>query len=407
MCAFGFRVNKYTAGIAVKCYCRLRLSKHGLTVMGFCFKQGVEPHVSTCNMLLKGFIREQMTYEAEQLFRLMNRRQLYEPNLVTYKTMIEGLCKVGSHYAAIGLLRVLHHRRLKVDVVMYNFIFDSLCKDRGMIDDVYHLLIEMFYHKVIPPNVHTYNSMIYGMSKLGYWDDVCLMLKRMENEKIHQDVKTFNIIVDALCKLGKINEAQAVIDIMDKTSGKHTPDIVTYNSLIEAYGWKKGEMREARRVLDSLASKCIIPTTVTYYKLVLGYIWDGNIPKFLKYYRLSYNGPLHDSAWFASPYKFNYLQRLMFGKYKDAVGLFHLMDGSGMNSDAYVHIILIRRAIKCHKFDDARRFFHDLLVADISGHKKIQREAIKFKGLHGNLDRASRHVDFEEWFPRVKLNLDW
>nr|XP_043630424.1 pentatricopeptide repeat-containing protein At1g62914, mitochondrial-like [Erigeron canadensis] len=348
MCAFGFRVNKYTAGIAVKCYCRLRLSKHGLTVMGFCFKQGVEPHVSTCNMLLKGFIREQMTYEAEQLFRLMNRRQLYEPNLVTYKTMIEGLCKVGSHYAAIGLL--------------------SLCKDRGMIDDVYHLLIEMFYHKVIPPNVHTYNSMIYGMSKLGYWDDVCLMLKRMENEKIHQDVKTFNIIVDALCKLGKINEAQAVIDIMDKTSGKHTPDIVTYNSLIEAYGWKKGEMREARRVLDSLASKCIIPTTVTYYKLVLG---------------------------------------LMFGKYKDAVGLFHLMDGSGMNSDAYVHIILIRRAIKCHKFDDARRFFHDLLVADISGHKKIQREAIKFKGLHGNLDRASRHVDFEEWFPRVKLNLDW
>nr|XP_043630422.1 putative pentatricopeptide repeat-containing protein At1g12700, mitochondrial [Erigeron canadensis] len=407
MCAFGFRVNKYTAGIAVKCYCRLRRSKHGLTVMGFCFKQGVEPHVSICNTLLKGFIREQMTYEAEHLFRLMNRRQLCEPNLATYKIIIEGLCKVGSHYAAIGLLRLIDHGRFgggcKVDIATYNFIFDSLCKD-GVIRDVYHLLIEIANDEGIRPNVHTYNSMIYGISKLGYWDDKMFTLfeNDMKIDNVHPDVKTFNIIVDALCKQGKIDEARAVIDIMVETGGKYLPDIDTYNSLIEAYGWRK-EMHEARRIFDLLASKSIKPNMVTYNKLVLGYIWDANRDEAKKFYNLSSNQIYYRfSGGFTRTSKLHYIESLSLrAKYKDAVCLFHLMDGSGWNSDTDVHITLIRRAIRCRKFDDARRLFHDLCFANISEHKEKQYQAISFRHRRGNLDRAARHEIFKAWFRRI------
>nr|XP_043630427.1 putative pentatricopeptide repeat-containing protein At1g12700, mitochondrial [Erigeron canadensis] len=389
ICAFGFPVNKYTSGIAVKCYCRLRRSKHGLTVMGFCFKQGVEPHVSICNTLLKGFIREQMTYEAEHLFRLMNRRQLCEPNLATYKIIIEGLGKVGSHYAATGLLRVLHHRRLKVDVVAYNMIFDSLCKDVVVIDDVFKLFKEMVRHKDITPNVHTYNSLIYNLSKLGRWDEVGKILKQMEEANICPEVKTFNIIVDALCKKLKITEADIVIKIMEETDGKYCPDIVTYNSLIEAYGWSY-DMWEARRVFDSLASKNIKPNSVTYNKMMLGYILDANVYKFLEFYNMSYDGRLDDSVWFFTCTNF-YIERLMLGKYKDAIALFHLMDGHGVNFNVDAHITLIRRAIRRRKFDDARRLFHDLLYADIRP-PQCKREAIAFKVQHGDLDRVSRHL---------------
>nr|XP_043630428.1 pentatricopeptide repeat-containing protein At1g63330-like [Erigeron canadensis] len=351
-----------------------------------------------------------MTLDAEEIFAYFIINDLLcEPNLATYKNMIEGLCKVGSQYAAIRLLRLLDYRGVggdcKFDVVMYNIVLDSLCKDVVVVGDVFKLFNDMVFRKAIPPNVHTYKSLIYNLSKFGRWDDVCLMLRRMVKKNIHPDVTNFNIIVDALCKQGKINEAQAVIDIMDETGGKYTPDVVTYNSLIEAYGWKR-EMREARRIFDTLASKCIKPNSDTYNKLMLGYIWDSDIQKFLKLYNLSYDGRLLDSVWFALPYKFNYLQRLIFGKYKDAVALFHLMDGSGINSDANVHMTLIRRAIKCRKFDDARRFFHDLLVADISEHKQKQREAVVIKYFLGNPDRAFRLVDLEVWFPRVKLYLD-
>nr|XP_043630426.1 putative pentatricopeptide repeat-containing protein At1g12700, mitochondrial [Erigeron canadensis] len=397
ICAFGFPVNKYTSGIAVKCYCRLRRSKHGLTVMGFCFKQGVEPHVSICNTLLKGFIREQMTYEAEHLFRLMNRRQLCEPYLATYKIMIEGLCKVGSHYAAIGLLRLIDHRRLKVDVVTYNMIFDSLCKDVVVIDDVFKLFKEMVRHKDITPNVHTYNSLIYNLSKLGRWDEVCGMLKQMEAANIHLEVKTFNTIVDVLCKGFRITAAEVVINIMDETGSKYLPDADTYNSLIEAYG-RRYDMRQARRVFDSLASKCIKPNSATYNKLMLGYLWDENLHKFLEFYNLSYDGRLHDSVWFATCSS-SYIKTLMLGKYKDAVALFHLMDGRGRNINIDVHTNLIRHAIRCQKFDDARRFFHDLLFADISP-PESKRKAIAFKVQHGDLDRVAKHVIFKAWFPQ-------
>ena len=47
------------------------------------------------------------------------------------------------------------------------------------------------------------------------------------------NVKTFNILVDTLCKKGMLTKAKKVFDVMIQRGIE--PDTVTYNSLIDGY----------------------------------------------------------------------------------------------------------------------------------------------------------------------------
>lgn len=51
----------------------------------------------------------------------------YNPNTITYGTLVNGLCKVGKTNEAIGLLRKMDEQNLELDVVLYSTIIDSLC----------------------------------------------------------------------------------------------------------------------------------------------------------------------------------------------------------------------------------------------------------------------------------------
>nr|XP_043630498.1 putative pentatricopeptide repeat-containing protein At1g12700, mitochondrial [Erigeron canadensis] len=380
LCALGVPVNTYTAGIAIKCYHRMYRTKYGLAVLGSCFKQGVELHVSTYNTLMRGFVLNN-THLAEYLFcGFITSNRLRELNLSSYKIMIKGLCKVGSNFTAIGLLRLLDHGILdgtfKYDLSIYNTIFDGLCNDVIFIDYAFKLWKEMVHHKAIPPNVDTYNSLIRNLCRLARWDEVCRILKEMEDAKISPKLRTFNIIVDALCKQGKIAEARAVIDIMvDETSGrKYPPNAVTYNPLIDFYCWTN-EVSEARRIYDSMDSQGIEPDFFTYHMFYLRYFIDKDFEKFqafpsvgsdlssqLSYFILCRTG-LGIPRF---PEEELYHSLLMKLKYDSALALFHLMNRSGLNREVEVHRILMDRASKHKRFDEERRLYHvDLLNLDM------------------------------------------
>ncbi|KAD6452985.1 hypothetical protein E3N88_07690 [Mikania micrantha] len=112
-----------------------------------------------------------------------------------------------------------------------------------MIDDAIKFFKEMVFDKGILPNAKTYNSLIYGLCLSSHWDEVSKMLKEMEAEKISPTVHTFSVLVDAFCKEGKVNEAEAVMDVMvareevvhmfhEITRKGMKPNIVTYNTMI-------------------------------------------------------------------------------------------------------------------------------------------------------------------------------
>jgi pentatricopeptide repeat protein len=52
----------------------------------------------------------------------------YKPDIVTYGTIMNYLCKMGKTNEAIGLFRKMEEINLELDVVLYSTIIDSLCR---------------------------------------------------------------------------------------------------------------------------------------------------------------------------------------------------------------------------------------------------------------------------------------
>ncbi|KAM3309382.1 hypothetical protein P3S67_011126 [Capsicum chacoense] len=56
----------------------------------------------------------------------------------------------------------------------------------------------------------------------------------MVNLNIYPDVCTFNMVIDGLCKEGKVEDAEEVMEHMIKKDVE--PDIITFNAIMDGYG---------------------------------------------------------------------------------------------------------------------------------------------------------------------------
>ncbi|XLV03349.1 hypothetical protein S245_017686, partial [Arachis hypogaea] len=59
------------------------------------------------------------------------------------------------------------------------------------------------------------------------------LLSDMVLRNITPNVHTYSILIDGLCKEGKIKDAKSVLAVMAKHGVK--PNVVTYNSLMDGY----------------------------------------------------------------------------------------------------------------------------------------------------------------------------
>ncbi|KAL6501172.1 hypothetical protein OROHE_025035 [Orobanche hederae] len=241
MCNLGVSVNDYTMNIAINSYCLSDRVDYGFSVLGWFFKRGFIPDVFTFSTLLKGLFRGNRINEVRELFRKIVREGLCELDVVTYGTLIDGLCKASNTAMAIELLRVMEKGSCKPNTHVYSMIINGLCKD-GMIDSAFKLFDEMF-EKGITPNVVTYSALICGLCNLSRWKEVKMLTKEMISYKIYPNVFTFSTLIDGLCKEGLIDEAGDVLSIMKQQNV--IPNVVSYSSLMDGY-CLQGRIDEAR-----------------------------------------------------------------------------------------------------------------------------------------------------------------
>ncbi|XP_063940581.1 pentatricopeptide repeat-containing protein At5g39710-like [Daucus carota subsp. sativus] len=178
------------------------------------------------------------------------RFKLIQPDVVTYNTIIHGICKRGSPSVAVKLFKIMEKKGCKPNTVTYTTIIDCLCKHR-LVDQALGLLHPMT-RKGISPDVITYSSLIQGLCDINRWHDVKQLLKEMDLRNISADVFTYNILIDAYCKEGMIEDAEDVIELMIQRG--HYPDVVTYNSLVDGYCFQ-GEVDKALVVFESMTRK--------------------------------------------------------------------------------------------------------------------------------------------------------
>lgn len=231
---------------------------------------GVKPDSFTFNVLIRGFVKNSMIDEAFRMFREMDKFKC-EPDLVTYNTIIDGLCRAGKVSIARNVVNGMHNKceSLRPNVVSYTTLMRGYCGKRE-IEEALDVLKEMV-GKGIKPNQFTYNTIIKGLcetQKLYLVKEILDECRVGDDPRFVPDSCTFNTILSSHCDSENLDAALNVFEKMKEL--KVERDSVTYSMLIRTLCSKRN-FGKAEELLDELYKQEILlcdkkstPLTASY-----------------------------------------------------------------------------------------------------------------------------------------------
>ncbi|XP_057512861.1 pentatricopeptide repeat-containing protein At1g11710, mitochondrial-like [Actinidia eriantha] len=140
-------------------------------------------------------------------------------------------------------------------------------------------------------NVNTLNLVIYALCKECKFDEAISMLYRMFKGEITANVVAFNKLIDGACKMGNIDLALKLVKKLAVMSGDCVaPNSVTYNCLINGYCKlerlaiaevvKKAYIEKAKLLVDALDNDGLLDA-ITHNTLLNGFCISGKIDEAL------------------------------------------------------------------------------------------------------------------------------
>ncbi|XP_024021302.1 pentatricopeptide repeat-containing protein At1g62910-like [Morus notabilis] len=219
--------------------------------------------------VISGFCKAGETRKALKLLKRMCSDQRIKPNRHCFNAIVDGLCK-GRIDKALSLFQDMINYGHLPDAVRYTSLIHGLCKF-GFWEEVMRFLVNML-DSGISPTIRTYNSLIYGLCHSSQWSETIKLFEKMKDRDISPDVITYSILVDALCK-GRRVQAQKLFQEFIQRYKEPGGNAIIYSILIKGYSLQ-AEIDKAQEIFEQMTSKGIIVQDVVSYCTLVG---GGNI----------------------------------------------------------------------------------------------------------------------------------
>ncbi|KAG0487693.1 hypothetical protein HPP92_009788 [Vanilla planifolia] len=224
---------------------------------------GVSFTVASFNVLIKAFCSAQSAASgaldsAIRIFRSMPMRGC-SPDVCTYNTLIDGLCRHGRVGDAKKLFEEMQQLDYSPNVVTFTSLMHGMCLS-GNFDEALRLFDGMG-KRAIKPNVITYTSLIDGLCKGGRSLEAMGFLEQMMKQGCLANVMTYSALINGLCAEGRLQQALEVLDKM-RLHGRKA-DAGLYGKLIKGL-CESNQFQEAANYLDEMALSGISPNRLTW-----------------------------------------------------------------------------------------------------------------------------------------------
>ncbi|WOK92819.1 pentatricopeptide repeat-containing protein [Canna indica] len=254
------------------------------------------------NIWLSGLVKCGRLLEAQQLLKEMVRQGM-EPNLYSYNIVINGLCKEGMIPSARSVMSLMRSNGISPDTVTYSSLLHWYCTRRNVSRAIKIL------HKMTStgcfPNCFTCNILLQSLWKEGKISEAEKLLQKMNEKRYRLDIVTCSIIIDGLCENGKLDKAMEIVDgmwqhgsaalgelgnaflgLVDDTNVKYKcpPNVITYSILIN-HLCKAGRLDEAKKLLVVMIGKNLTPDAIIYDTFVYGFCKQEKISSAFKVLR--------------------------------------------------------------------------------------------------------------------------
>ncbi|KAG8088702.1 hypothetical protein GUJ93_ZPchr0010g8150 [Zizania palustris] len=327
MLKYGLIPDRYTYSTLIHGLCKVGSMEEALNLFERVTKEGTKLDIVTYNSLINGYRLLGLTREIPKIIQMM-RCQGIEPDLVTYTILITGHCESGD---------VEEGMKIKKDVL-----------DQGL-----------------QLNIVTYSVLLNALFKKGLFYEIDNLLGEIYNTALDMDVIAYSILIHGYCKLGQIERALQVCDVMC-SSQRVMPTSLNHLSIL--LGLCKNELLvEARWYLENVASK-YQPTDVVFYNVVIdGYAKIGDIDNAVcLYHRITgaeiYFRAIQLSGLVPTEVTYTTLMDALSeaGEVNTMLSIFDEMVANRIKPNAVTYSVIIKGLCKQLRFDEAINVLSDM-----------------------------------------------
>ncbi|XP_072151755.1 uncharacterized protein [Setaria viridis] len=323
------------------------------------------------------------------------------PDLRTYSKIIGSFCSMGHLDFAFAGFGLILKKGFRVDAIVINQLLNGLCDAKRMgeaMDVMACAKLEQLRglrmrQQGLSPNVVNYGALIDALCKLGRVDEAMLRCNQMINEGVTPNIIVFTSLVYGLCTVDKWEKADELFSEM-LNQGIY-PNATFFNTIMRNL-CNEGRVMEAQSLVDLMVRLGVRPDVISYNTLIDGYCLAGRMEEAMKLLDVmvsaglepdvvAYNTLLHGYCRAGRIYDAFRLFRQMlsnavtpgvatyntilhglfqYGRFSEAKELYLNMIKSGMQLDIYTCNIMLNGLCKNNFLDDAFEMFQSLCSMD-------------------------------------------
>merc|ERR1719158_609994 len=220
----------------------------------------------TYGSMIKAYGRARDIERVLELWAEMRRRHV-RPTSITLGCMVDALVCNGQPDEAHQLVldvRADADTRDILNTVIYSTLLTGFAQARQ--PEKVQMVFEEMQVDNIACNTVSYNTMIDANARTGRMDRCETLFQDMQAAGVGPDIITFSTLVKGYCMYGDIDKAFAVLRQMTAT-GKHEPDEILYNSLLDGCA-KQHRVDDALALVEDMHKNHVRPSNFTLSILV-------------------------------------------------------------------------------------------------------------------------------------------
>ncbi|KAL5540153.1 hypothetical protein UlMin_044032 [Ulmus minor] len=222
-------------------------------------------------MLITAYGKEGDFNRAEKVLSLMNKKG-YVPSVISHTALMEAYGKGGRYNNAEAIFRRMQSSGPEPSAVTYQIIlkiFVEGCKFKEA-EEVFKTLLND-KKSPLKPDQKMFHMMIYMYKKAGSYEKARKLFALMAERGVPQSTVTYNSLMSFETNYKEVSK---IYDQMQRAGLK--PDVVSYASLISAYGKARRE-EEALAVFEEMLDAGVRPTQKAYNILLDAFAISGMV----------------------------------------------------------------------------------------------------------------------------------
>ena len=220
-----------------------------------------------CTTLIKGYAKIPNLEEALKIFDSMKENPKAQPNLITYNCIIDACVKADNIALASELFNELldSSSYLKPDLITYSTLIKGLCRQKDIETAYYYLNLMQSFG--IKPDEALFNLILECCHATNYYDLGLQIFEMMNQLRVPPSNITFSILIKLHSRARKIQKVIEVIDIMKMQKVK--PTLVIFTNIVQAC-FKANRFDKAIEIVGILERENTKWDAIFYSKLISG-----------------------------------------------------------------------------------------------------------------------------------------